>query len=138
MSDQLFIKKGRRYVPYGNAGSWYDDRDVMKIGEFRLTYCADEGHYRARYDVTPDTAAFVAAAMIAQHEMEKAITETIIAKPSLEGQPYTDEQKQIVEKFRHDMAATGALVPHYWLHRSAAEVAKAGVDAVVQFENTQQ
>jgi hypothetical protein len=138
MSDQLFIKKGRRYVSYGNAGSWCDDRDVMKIGEFRLTYCADEGHYRARYDVTPDTAAFIAAAMIAQHEMEKAITETVIAKPSLEGQPYTDEQKRIVEKFRHDMAATGALVPYYWLHRSAAEVAKAGVDAVVQFATEQQ
>ena len=56
MSEQLYVKRGRRYVPWGNGAHWDMDIDAMKVGTFRLIYCPEPGHYRYRYDVIPDTA----------------------------------------------------------------------------------
>jgi hypothetical protein len=106
MTEQLYVKKGRRYVPWGNTASWNSGNDAMKIGTFRLIHCPEPGYYRYRHDVTPDTAAFLAAAGLAQHAMEKAIHERAIATPldSSISVPHTPEQQAIIEKFRHDMA----------------------------------
>lgn len=125
-TETLYIKKGRRYFPWGNHSF---ANDIMKAGTFRLTYCPEDGHYRYTYDVTPDTASFLAAACIAQWSMEQAILEK--AKSAPKPQPeWTEEQKKLIEKFRDDMAKTGALIPEYWTSSTAYEIAQAGIKAV--------
>lgn len=123
--ETLYVKKGRRYVPWGHHGH----EDVMLAGAHRLTYCPEDGHRRYRHDVTPDTAAFLAACNIAQYAMEQAIAEKAKAAPQ-RSNTYTPEQKRIIEKFRNDMAEAGALVPDYWTGNSAYEIARAGIEAV--------
>jgi hypothetical protein len=133
MTHQLYIKRGRRYIPWGNGSDWIADHDAMKIGSFRLIHCPDPGHYRTRHDVTADTAGWVAAAMIAQQAMEDAMRERAIAQPQV--QPYTYRQLRLIEQFRRDMAVEGGLVPSYWSHGTAFEIAQAGVDAVRRAES---
>lgn len=135
MTEQLYVKRGRRYLPWGNAEDWDREKDVMKIGTFRLIHCPEPGHYRYRYDVTPDSAAWVAAAMVAENAMQKAIVDASIARPSSHGShPYTPEQQRIIEQFRIDMAAAGGLVPSYWTHNSPIEIAEAGINAVKRLQ----
>lgn len=130
MSTHLYEKRGRRYIPWGNGDHWGSDRDAMQIGSFRLIHCPAPGHYRQRHDVAPDTAAFIAAVMVAQHAMEEAMNAAARAQPSVGPRPYTAQQIAIIDRFRADMAAAGALVPSYWVHGTAAEIALAGIKAV--------
>lgn len=124
----LYKKIGRRYVVWGDAKQW--SYDPMRAGQFRLTYCPRDGAGRYSYDVTPDTAGFVAAAEIAREAMESAIDEAAKSKPKPPLVPYTKRQLAIIEKFRSDMAAAGAMVPHWWTTSSSRDIALAGVDAV--------
>lgn len=132
VNHQLYIKRGRRYIPWGNGTDWDSDHDAMEIGSFRLIHCPDPGHYRTRHDVTPDTAGWAAAAMIAQQAMEDAMRERAIAQPQV--QQYSKRQMELIEQFRRDMADAGGLVPSYWSHGTAFEIAQAGVDAVRRSE----
>ena len=127
----LYTKKGRRYVVWGNLQDhdWHR-KDAMRAGTFRLTYCPEDGSRRHISDVTPDTAAFAAAAAIAQRAMEQAILERAKAHPLPRESPTTPEQEAIIRKFRDDMIAAGGLMPAYWEYATAYEIAKAGVDAV--------
>jgi len=129
---QLYEKRGRRYIPWGNGDRWDSDRDAMPIGGFRLIHCPAPGHYRYRHDVTPDRAAFAAAAMHCEHAMVEAMNTAAMARPGARGPvPYTAEQRAIIERFRRDMAAAGALVPEWWTSASAEDIARAGVEAVL-------
>ena len=128
---QLFVKKGRRYVPWGNANSWYDhDHDLMEAGSFRLVHCINTGHHRTYMAIEPDYAAFLAAASVARVAMEKAMEEAAKGKPCSQNEPYTEEQQKLIQDFRDAMAKTGALVPTFWNNGSASEIASAGVMAV--------
>ena len=128
---QLFEKRGRCYFPWGNGGTFDVDHDGMAIGEFRLIHCPEPGHYRCHTNVTPDRAAFLAAAGEAQHAMEKAMAAAAVAKPQLAmGEQLTAEQLAIIDRYRAEMAAAGALLPRFWVHASASEIAQAGIDAV--------
>lgn len=124
----LYTKQGRRYVLFGNFCYWNRHGDIMRAGEFRLTHCVGDGSTRYVYNVTPDSAAFLAACSIAQVAMEKAMGEAAISKP--EPMTYTAKQHEIIERFRQEMAATGSLVPACWRNSSAAEIAAAGIAAV--------
>lgn len=124
--ETLYRKVGRRYVPH--QIEW--DRERLNVGTFRLVYCRKDGEEIYKYDVTPDTAGFVAAAMIAEHAMISAINEAAIAKPSAVEKPYTKQQLEIVEKFRQDMAAAGGLVPDWWEWSSQRGIAEAAIRAV--------
>jgi len=126
-TETLYIKKGRRYYPWGNQSF---ANDVMKVGTFRLTYCPENGHYRYTQNVTPDTATFLAAASVAQWAMEQAILERAKSKPQPAPVPWTEKQLKLIEQFRSDMAATGALIPNYWMDSTAYEIAYAGIKAV--------
>jgi len=128
----LYEKKGRRYHYWGNTESYaYMGEDSMRAGQYRLTYCPTNGERRSTCNITPDNASFVAAAMKAQVAMEKAMQEKAKAAPST-AMVYTEEQQAIIQKFRDDMAATGALVPHFWTHRTAFEIVTAGIDALLE------
>lgn len=131
MDEQiLYVKKGRRYVPYCNTESHrLTGTDSIAVGSFRLTYCPEPGYRRHSYDVTPDTAGFMAACGIAQYAMEQAMTDMAKSAPQL-GREYTPQQRAIIDKFRNDMAAAGALIPTYWTSSSPREIAEAGINAV--------
>lgn len=132
-SEVLYIKKGRRYHVWGNALTHGErfDRDPMKVGAARLAYCPSPGYLRYSYDVQPDHAAFLAAAEIARFAMEEAITKAARFKPNTSGN-YTKQQKDIIERFRQEMADAGGLLPDYWHSGSPAEIAQAGIDAVAK------
>jgi hypothetical protein len=129
--ETLYIKKGRRYFPWGNEQSWHGE-DIMRVGSFRLVYCPKEGHRRHTSYVTPDTASFLAAGAIAAYAMEEAMRARAVSTPQAPSQPWTEEQKRIIEKFKLEMAATGALIPEYWNQATAGEIAQAGIDAVIK------
>lgn len=128
MSEPLYRKVGRRYEPVSSYEVM--SGDSMTVGTFRLTYSYADGSRRYSYDVRPDTAGFVAAALIAGKAMEDAIIEASIAQPHAAARPYTKRQQALVEKFRADMAAAGAMVPQWWEHKPAHQIVQAGIDAV--------
>ncbi len=128
MGEALYRKKGRRYVPALDVEPWSHDR--MEPGAFRLTHCYEAGARRYEYDVTPDRAAWRAAAMEAKAGMVKAMQERAIATPEAPETAYTPQQKAIVEKFRQDMAEAGGLLPRWWRHAKPEQIADAGVEAV--------
>lgn len=128
MGEALYRKKGRRYVPALDVEPWSHDR--MEPGTFRLTHCYEAGARRYEYDVTPDRAAWRAAAMEAKASMVKAMQERAIATPEAPEKAYTPQQKAIVEKFRQDMAEAGGLLPRWWQHATSEQIADAAIGAV--------
>jgi len=128
----LYEKRGRKYVPV--VERWYDG-DQMKVGEFRLTYCYSGGGRRYEYNVTPDSAGFVAAAMIAREAMEQAISEAKTSRPVIpaNAKPYTKKQREILKRFRTEMAAAGGLFPDWWVNTSAWDISEAAIKAVREF-----
>jgi hypothetical protein len=131
MSETVYIKRGRRYVPFS---SWERDiGDSMKVGTFRLTYAYSDGGRRYTYDVQPDTAGFVAAAQIARTAMEAAMRDAAIANPS-STTLYTKRQLDILARFRAEMAEAGGLLPTSWQHSSAYDISQAGIDAVRDYK----
>lgn len=128
MGEALYRKKGRRYVPALDVEPW--SHDTMQPGTFRLTHCYEAGARRYEYGVTPDRAAWRAAAMEAKAGMVKAMQERAIAAPEALDRKYTTEQRAIVEKFRADMAAAGGLLPSWWTHSTAEQIADAAIAAV--------
>lgn len=127
----LYEKRGRKYVPV--AAYWAEGRDKMKVGEFRLTYCYSDGARRYEYNVTPATAPFVAAAMIAKVAMEDAIRERVISTNHINTVPYTKKQLAILKRFRQEMADAGGLLPNWWQHTSAYELSEAAIKAVQEY-----
>lgn len=127
----LYLKAGRRYAVWGDAEQY--DHDMMRAGQWRMTYCAQDGLHRYRYDVRPDTASFLAACELARDAMEEAIRQQAIARPQLGVTPYTRKQLQLIERFRADMAAAGGFAPTHWTHSSAGDIAQAGIEAVRRF-----
>jgi len=128
----LYEKRGRKYVPV--IERWYEC-DQLNVGQFRLTYCYAEGGRRYEYNVTPDTAGFVAAAMIAREAMEQAISEVKASRPVIpaNAKPYTKKQREILKRFRTEMAAAGGLFPDWWVNTSAWDISEAAIKAVREF-----
>jgi len=124
----LYEKVGRKYVPV--ALEW--DRETLKCGQFRMHYAYGDGAGMYFYDVTPDTAGFVAAAMIAHKAMEQAIRD--VAPATHKATPYTKKQLAIIKRFRAEMIEAGGLLPDWWEYTSSWDIAKAGIDAVRNFK----
>lgn len=129
----LYVKNGRRYEPWGSLEDrqWFSG-DIMEVGEFRLVHCESPSCKRTITNVKPDDAAFLAAALKARKAMEEYILEKAKSMPSTNGKPYTIEQQSLIKEFREAMAMTGAFVPDYWTNASPAEIAQAGIDAVMK------
>lgn len=128
----LYRKEGRRYVLDCDSTSAYD-RDMMRPGQFRLTYAYQDGGRRYKYDVTPDTASFLAASMLAREAMENAMNKAAVAVKREDLKPYTKKQLEIIERFRAEMAAAGGLLPSWWGIPSSHDIAQAGIDAVKNY-----
>ncbi len=127
----LYEKRGRKYVPVVERWLKGDD-DQMSVGTFRLTYCYAAGGKRYEYNVTPATASWAAAAMIAREAMEEAIRQAVPAKP----QPIklTKRQQEILIRYRKEMTEAGGLFPTWWEHTSAWDLSQAAIKAVEEFK----
>jgi hypothetical protein len=126
--ETLYKKIGRKYVPVRVEF----DRDTLAAGCFRLHYAYENGAGMYFYDVKPDTAGFVAAAMIAHKAMEQAISDA--SKPrAMDPTPYTKKQTEIIERYRKEIMEAGGMFPTWWQHASTWDIAEAGIDAVRNF-----
>ena len=132
--EALYRKVGRKYIPVGNSMSDSYDRDLMKIGEFRLVFCSGDGERRYQHGVTPDTAGWHAAAMIAHKAIKDAIKEAAVHKPQLgRAKAYTKKQIALIEEFRKSMVAAGGFMPDYWQSSSPYDIADAAIKAVANY-----
>jgi hypothetical protein len=103
--------------------------DVMPVNTFRLVHAYGEGGRRYHYDVTPDTAAFVAAASIAEKAMVDAMMEANQVQPAHTLEKYTIKQLEAIRKARDIMESAGCFVTH-WQYPGMHDIVKAGIDAV--------
>ena len=103
--------------------------DVMPVNTFRLVHAYGEGGRRYHYDVTPDTAAFVAAASIAEKAMVDAMMEASKVQPAHTLEKYTEKQLEAIRKARDIMESAGCFVTH-WQYPGMHDIVKAGIDAV--------
>jgi hypothetical protein len=131
MTEALYRKvmRGKRvtYELAYNSSDWAND--LMKPGQFRLVHAYKDGGRRYEYDVTPDTAGFVAAASIARIAMEDAIKQRAHANP-VGVSRYTKKQLAVLDECRAKMIAVGALLPTHWMHAGAREISEAAIEAV--------
>lgn len=133
-TETLFRKVGRKYVPAYSLSEWNYDKDLMKAGSFRLVHAYSDGGRRYEYDVTPDTAAWVAAATLALHAMTEAIhkaNQHTIASST----PWTKKQQAAIAQANAILEAAGIWSRRGWTTAAAHDVAKAGIDAVRQWAN---
>lgn len=134
MSDILYRKVGRRYVPALNVELRHIPSDVMKVGTFRLTYAYTDGGRRYAYDVTPATASWRAAAMVARDAMAQAIRAATPAQPSESTLvKYTPRQRAGLAKAQAIMAEYGTMLPEWWNHTTPEDIAAAAIRAVEDY-----
>lgn len=131
MNETLYKKVGRKYVPY--AIEW-TDKDTLKTGQFRLHYAYTDGGGMYFYDVKPDTAGFVAAAMVAHKAIEESIREASKPRPSGETIHYTKKQLEIIKRYREEMMQAGGMLPEWWAHTRPWDIADAAINAVRNFK----
>lgn len=103
--------------------------DVMPVNTFRLVHAVGSGGYRYHYDVTPDTASFVAAASIAEEAMVDAMMDASKVQPAQDLSKYTIKQLEAIRKARDIMESAGCFVSH-WKHAGVHDIVRAGIDAV--------
>lgn len=126
----LYEKRGRRYVPVSDYELY--GRDLMRLGQFRLTYCYSDGGRRYSYGVTPATASFVAAAEVAAEAMERAIINAV--QPSHSARiPLKPAEIALIAEFRKRAAELNFMWPDWWQHSSARDIAAAGIKAVQEY-----
>ncbi len=133
-TETLFRKVGRRYVPAYSLADWSYDKDLMPVGSFRLVHAYSDGGRRYAYEVTPDTAAWVAAATLAAHAMTEAIHKAN-QRTIASGTPWTKKQQEAIKQANAILEAAGIWSGRGWTTAQAYVVAQAGIDAVTQWAN---
>lgn len=133
-TEILYRKEGRRYIPTYSLAAWNYDGDMMPVGSFRLVHAYSDGGRRYEYNVTPDTAAWVAAATLAVHAMAEAIhkaNQLTVASST----PWTKKQQDAIAQANAILEAAGIWGRRGWTTAQAYDVAQAGIDAVRQWAN---
>ena len=131
-TETLFRKVGRKYVPAYSLSEWSYDKDLMPVGSFRLVHAYSDGGRRYAYDVTPDTAGWVAAATLALHAMTEAIhkaNKLTVASST----PWTKKQQAAIAQANAILESAGIWSGRGWTTAAAHDVAQAGIDAVRQW-----
>lgn len=130
-TEPLYKKQGRRYVATYSVTDWRFDRDAMPVGTFRLTYAYGDGGRRYKYDVTPDTAGWAAAALLAKHAMVEALrSASLLHRPAI-SKPLTKKQAVAVAQARAILNGAGVL-SSMWESASPEAVADAAIAAVLR------
>jgi hypothetical protein len=131
MEEVLYKKVGKKYIPVRQTFGAYA-LPTMKLGSFVLTYAYTDGGQSYTYEVTPDTASFIAASKVAQKAMEEVIQEKCRYVP--ERVKFTKKQQAIMEDFQNQMFKAGGNMPTWWTSASGYEIAQAGIDAVRNYK----
>lgn len=131
MTKILYKKVGRKYVPQCRV---FDFEHAMPVGSFMLVYAYTDGGKQYEYAVTPDTASFVAAAMIAKKAMREAIQEKSEYRPDTRGTALTKKQAAILLEYRQKMRDAGGNMPSWWSSSSSSELADAAINAVKDYK----
>lgn len=131
MSETLYVKRGRRYVP---ARTVIDDYALsIPVGSFVLIHAYNEGGRMYHYEIKPDNASFFAAAQVCKQEMREAMEKVAPASPMLpKNTPYTEKQLSIIEEFKQRMVEAGGLLPTMWTLGTVQDMAEAGINAVLE------
>lgn len=132
-TEPLYKKQGRRYVPACSVTDWDYDKDRMAVGTFRLTYAYQDGGYRYEYDVTPDTAGWAAAALLAKHAMVEAMRHAATQHRPATSRvvPLTKKQQCAVAQARAILNGAGVL-SSMWESVSPESIADAAIAAILQ------
>jgi hypothetical protein len=130
MSEILYKKVGRKYVPQSRV---FDFEHAMPVGSFMLVYAYTDGGRQYEYAVTPDTASFVAAAMVAQKAMEQVIQDKSEYKPQ-GGTMFTKAQQKILAEYREKMREVSGNLPTWWNAGSSHEIVSAAIEAVRSYK----
>lgn len=130
MSDILYKKIGRKYIPQSRV---FDFEHAMPVGSFMLVYAYTDGGKQYEYSVTPDTASFVAAAMIAKKAMQEAIQNKSEYKP-IRPAKWTKKQAEIMDEYQYKMRLAGGTFPIWWGASSSHELADAAINAVKDYK----
>ena len=133
-TETLFRKVGRKYVPAYSLADWCYDKDLMPVGSFRLVHAYSHGGRRYAYNVTPDTAGWVAAATLAVHAMTEAIHKAN-QRTIAGGTPWTKKQQAAIAQANAILEAAGIWSGRGWTAAAAHDVAQAGIDAVTKWAN---
>lgn len=137
MSEAIYRKVVRgkkvKYELIGNSQSYYDAHEVIRAGQFRLEFISGDGMHRYAYPVTPDTAGWEAAALIARGAMEQAIQQASQFKP-MGVKAYTKKQLKVLDECRKKMEECGALLPSHWVGATSSDIASAAIDAVKSYK----
>ena len=129
----IYRKVGRKYIPAYSLAAWNYEGDLMPVGSFRLVHAYCDGGRRYAYDVTPDTAGWVAATL-AVHAMTEAIHK-VNHYTIASGTPWTKKQQAAIAQANAILEAAGIWSRRGWTTAAAHDVAKAGIDAVRQWAN---
>ena len=132
-TDPLYKKQGRRYVPAYSVAEWDYGKDRMAVGTFRLTYAYQDGGRRYEYDVTPDTAGWAAAALLAKHAMVEAMRHAATQHRPATSRvvPLTKKQQQAVAQARAILNGAGVL-SSMWEGVSPEDIADAAIATVLR------
>jgi hypothetical protein len=112
----LYEKRGRRYFPVAEMFSL----DALPAGNHLVT--VKPGSKTVLCNIEPDCATLVAASAEAKDAMCAAIQQAMAREPN---KPLTRKQREIMDDF---VAAGGFPI---FSRKAAADVAKAGVDALI-------
>lgn len=133
--ETLYRKVGKRYKPV-KVNFQYDDGlgITVPVGGFVLVHAYTEGGRSYQYDVTPDTAAWAAAAKLSKEKMANAMRKRAPATAHISkyGKPYTEEQQALIAAFRKQMAKAGGLLPEFWDMTTVDDLAQAAIDEVTK------
>ena len=129
-TEALYQKRGRRYVPVVSGASWDYDQDRMPVGTFRLTYAYADGGRRYEHDVTPDTAGWAAAALLAKHAMVEALRHAATQRPPAQRIELTKKQQHAAAQARAILNHAGVL-SSMWESASPEAIADAAIAAVL-------
>ena len=130
-AEPLYKKQGRRYVPAYSVTDWSFDRDAMRVGTFRLTYAYQDGGRRYEYDVTPDTAGWAAAALLAKHAMVEAMRDAALKHKPASVVPLTKKKQCAVAQARAILQEAGVL-SSMWEGVSPEAIADAAIATVLR------
>jgi hypothetical protein len=127
MNEEILYRKiGRKYVPYVHT---YDDLNLLlKPGEYVMVYMHSDTWRSYSYTARPDTAGFRAAALAFVPQAAAAMDKAKLAKPMTTTR-YTKKQLEIIERYRAEMAETGALLPSHWQHVNSHDIFSAAIKA---------
>jgi hypothetical protein len=130
MGDVLYKKVGRKYVPQNRI---FDFEHAMPVGSFMLVYASKDGSKQFEYEVKPDTASFVAAAMVAKGALIKVIRDKSEYKPDGTTHRMTKKQIAILNEYRAKMLEAGGSMPTWWKASSDYDLADAAIKAVREY-----